>query len=1409
LLIYLGMKPVEMIRPNIRLPTGLRGRLLLAFGGISSFAILAAVAGLLAFVSSRQALEDTTGRRVPETVGAMELLRHTERLVATGPALLNTASADEISAITAAKNAELEAIRRELGALQSVDGRTPPLMEIDATIESLTTNLDEISIAMMRRNAAASDEKALLRNAFEASRQFAKAWSSQFDALQKQVVDLQRESVAPGANTADKLGAIDSLGQMTLAMLPLNQLQRRAADSFQILVGATETEDLHELARLEANAEAAMRDIDGLVSGVDLETSTALLPAIELLHRSALGPGGLFAVRKAELEASGDSRRLIAENTSLSNRLSDAVRALVSISKRQMDTAAQRAFAAQRAGSIALAGIVVLSLLSSVLIVWLYVGRNIVSRLTHLSATMAAIAGGRRDIAVNHEGVDEIAAMGRSVEVFRQNAIERDTLLAERAEAAEQLERQVAERTAELRDALDQQLATAEVLQVINNSPGNMTPVFETVLEKAAQLCDIDSGILWVYDGTRFHPAALHAVPPAYRDYIENPAEEAPVFADLQRGKDVVHVPDLVSSYAENKLRRAVIDLRRSRTGLNIAIRKKEELLGVIAVGREQVRPFSEAQIARLRGLAAQAAIAIENARLLADLRRRTNDLQESLAYQTATAEVLRIVTSSPDDLKPVFEAILDRITELCSADAGNLWLYDAGTFTPAAVRNPNPEAVALLLENPFRPGPLTALCQAAQTKAPVHVPDITADDAYRAGDPFRIWTLERVGARSLLAVPLLKQGEMIGALVTYRSVWQPFTDNQIALVQTFADQAVIAIENAHLFSDLRQRTEDLQQSLAYQTATAEVLQVINSSPGDLAPVFDAMLEKAMRLCDAAFGTLRRYDGEHLDTVAFRGVPAAYAEFLRTNRYFRPTGTGLVELVHGDPVVHQIDVASEPGYESPARRALVELGGARTMIAVALRKEGTLLGSITLYRQEVRPFTQKQIALVQSFAAQAVIAMENARLLDEIRQRQAELRVTFDNMAHGVVMFDSELRLAAWNRQFQEMLDLPEAFLAEPRTYADFIRYLAARGEFGAGADPEAELQRYIANAARHYSFERTRPDGTVLEIRHNPMPEGGFVLIYSDITERKRSEAEIRAARDAAEEASRTIAAAYQELKTAQARLIQAEKMASLGQLTAGIAHEIKNPLNFVNNFANLSVELLHELKETAAPALAALDDDKRADADELVEMLTGNLEKIAEHGQRADGIVKSMLEHSRGSSGDRREVDLNELVEEALNLAYHGARAQDQDFNITLERDFDHNLGPIEIVPQDLTRVFLNLFGNGFYAANKRQKDAKNPNYRPTLTVTTRDIGGEVEIRVRDNGSGIPPEHRNKLFQPFFTTKPTGEGTGLGLSISYDIVTQQHGGTIEVASELGAFTEFTVRLPRVRHVMTTEAAA
>ena len=403
-----------------------------------------------------------------------------------------------------------------------------------------------------------------------------------------------------------------------------------------------------------------------------------------------------------------------------------------------------------------------------------------------------------------------------------------------------------------------------------------------------------------------------------------------------------------------------------------------------------------------------------------------------------------------------------------------------------------------------------------------------------------------------------------------------------------------------------------------------------------------------------------------------------------------------------------------------------------------------------------------------------------------------------DGSYDGVAMFDDGLRLAAWNMNFQRIMDLPDDVLAGRPTISEYFRYLAQRGEFGS-SDLETELSRGVEDAQREMRFERTRPDGRIIEVRRNPVPGGGFVLIYSDVTERKHAEAEIRAARDAAE-------TALGELKAVQANLIHAEKMASLGQLTAGIAHEIKNPLNFVNNFAGLSIELLEELKETAAAALEKLDEDQRADVDETIAMLTGNLEKIGEHGRRADGIVRSMLLHSRGGSGEWQSVDLNGLLDEALNLAFHGARAQDQSFNITMERDFDGNLTPIEVVPQDITRVFLNLFGNGFYAAAKKSRDAGD---RPVLKVTTRELGGEVEVRVRDNGTGIPPETRNRLFQPFFTTKPTGEGTGLGLSISYDIVTQQHGGMIGVDSEFGAFTEFTVRLPRRAHGATTGRAA
>jgi GAF domain-containing protein len=930
----------------------------------------------------------------------------------------------------------------------------------------------------------------------------------------------------------------------------------------------------------------------------------------------------------------------------------------------------------------------------------------------------------------------------------------------------------------ETREALEQQTATAEVLQVINSSPGDLTPVFDAMLEKAMRLCEAAFGQVFSFDGEKFDLLAVVA-PPEFTTAVRRwPAFRAPPGSALERlvdGAEVVHIHDLAAEPAfapgSHERARILVEVGKCRTLLTVALRKEDGLLGAINVYRQQLRPFSDKQIALLENFAVQAVIAMENARLITETR-------EALEQQTATAEVLRVINSSPGHLGPVFDAILEKAHNLCGIALGALELHENGKFRAVAVRGVS-GPLAELLRQPFDPPPGSPLARLLAGERIVQITNMSELARLRPEDP-RAQAGAQYGLHTALFVPLRKDADLLGQMVAFHKD-RPFSEKEIALLENFAAQAVIAMENARLLTETR-------EALEQQTATAEVLQVINSSPGDLTPVFDAMLEKAMRLCGAAIGNILTWDGDCFTAVATRGGVTEMGMSVRPQ-----PGFILDRVARGAPVVHIPNMLDDPAYRvSQYFRDQVDAEGVRTGLVVPMRRDDALLGAISFFGREERPFSDKQIALLQNFAAQAVIAMDNARLLDEIRQRQAELRVTFDNMGDGVAMFDAELRLAAWNLNFQRILQLPDPLLAERPRVGDFVRYLATHGEYGA-VDVETEVRRLTELVGTQWSNERTRPDGRVIEVRSNPVPGGGVVLIYSDVTERKRAEAEIRTARDTAERA-------LQELQTTQASLVHAQKMAALGQLTAGIAHEIKNPLNFVNNFAELSGELLLELKETTAPAVAALGDDERAAVDEVVEMLRGNLDKIAEHGKRADGIVKSMLEHSRGVSGERRAVNLNALIEEALNLAYHGARAQDASFNITLEREFDRGLAPTELAPQEMTRVFLNLFGNGFYATAKRQRDGAAPEFRPTLKVATRDLGDAIEVRVRDNGTGIAPEVRDKLFQPFVTTKPTGEGTGLGLSISYDIVTQQHGGVIEVDSRLGEFTEFTIRLPRVR---------
>ena len=584
----------------------------------------------------------------------------------------------------------------------------------------------------------------------------------------------------------------------------------------------------------------------------------------------------------------------------------------------------------------------------------------------------------------------------------------------------------------------------------------------------------------------------------------------------------------------------------------------------------------------------------------------------------------------------------------------------EKGDFFHVTNYNFPPNWLQFTRSAPIRPGRGSAVGRALQDGKAVQIPDVLADAEYIFREQQRM-----AGFRSLVAVPLLREGDPIGVITLSRKVVQPFSDKQIELVQTFADQAVIAIENVRLFDEVQARTRELSESLQFQTASAEVLKVISRSPDTLQPVLDVIVGTSQELCGSDASTIFLLRDGNFYVTAVSGIAAsAHLTHLKTNPLaVDQPGSVLARVAREKRTLHYANVLDDP----ELRTGLTGLGGPRALLSVPLMSDGELIGAISLRKSHLTPFTPREIEAVETFADQAVIAISNFNLFDQVQQRTRELSKSLD-------------------------------------------------------------------------------------------------------------------------------------DLRTAQDRLVQTEKLASLGQLTAGIAHEIKNPLNFVNNFAALSAELTDELNDILKPA--ALDETIRAEVDELTSTLKDNLEKVVQHGQRADSIVKNMLLHSREGSGEHRPADVNALVDESLNLAYHGARAEKPQFNVTLQRNFDPEAGMIEVFPQEITRVLLNLISNGFYAVSKRKADNGDGSFEPAVTATTKGRDDHVEIRIRDNGTGIPADVKEKMFNPFFTTKPAGEGTGLGLSMSHDIIVKQHGGTIDVDTLQGEFTEFTIVLPRTSNL-------
>jgi GAF domain-containing protein len=1052
---------------------------------------------------------------------------------------------------------------------------------------------------------------------------------------------------------------------------------------------------------------------------------------------------------------------------------------------------------------------------------------------TPVPSPPARLAGGRTQLAVpmlmEGELIGAIGIYLTEVRPFTDKQIELVKNFAAQAVIAienTRLLNELRQRTEDLAESLEQQTATSEVLKIISTSTGELEPIFRTMLENATNLCGAQFGSMYLRRGEELEIVATHNTPP---DFAKE-RKHAPYRFDggitptseMVRTKSVVHVTDLTlhESYLSRDPRAvAGVELGGVRSLILVPMLNKGEVVGCFTIYRQEVRPFTEKQIDLVKNFAAQAVIAIENARLL-------NELRESLEQQTATSEVLRVISTSPGELQPVFEAILENAVGICDGKFGTLYLCEADGLRTVATHNAPSAYVEDRKRNLVRPPPDSALGQVLTTHQVAQVADITTVKSYVEGRaPHLITAIKLGGYRTIAAVPMLKDDLLIGVIAINRQEVRLFTDKQIELVKNFAAQAVIAIENARLLNELR---ESLQQ----QTATSEVLKVISSSPGELEPVFRTMLENATSICGAKFGTLFRCDGNVVHLAAQFGTPPELMEFQQKRGPFGPemAGTGILgRVIRSKAIVHSADSAADP---NPG--VATTLGGARSIVGVPMFKDDALVGVIIIYRQEVRPFTDKQIELLTNFAAQAVIAIENTRLLNELRESLQQQTATADVLkVISRSTFDLKTVLTTLVETAARVCEADIGNIARP---VDGDRY-QIEASYGQSTALHEELTRQTLKIGKGSVIGRTalnRAPVHILDAQTDPdyelrealkigdyhtmlgvplVREGNIIGVFglARKTVRAFTEKQIELVTTFADQAviaienvrlfesvearTRELGKSLEDLRTAQDRLVQTEKLASLGQLTAGIAHEIKNPLNFVNNFSAVSVELIDELRQGLA---GPLDDKVRAQIGEIADMLQGNLDKVVQHGKRADAIVKNMLLHSRQGSAEHRPVDINALVEESLNLAYHGARAEQQGFNITLERSLDPSAGDVDVFPQDVTRVLLNLISNGFYAAMKRKAQADGGDYEPTLMAVTKNLGDSVEITIRDNGTGIPPEVKERMFNPFYTTKPAGEGTGLGLSISHDIIVKQHGGSIEVDTTPGEFTEIKITLPR-----------